>query len=475
MTRTHEFKSFELRSDDSWNLLCKVESVGPDLLCRIHGGDTHIGVIALSDWRQGRARTDRLVSEGHREGGIATHAAHSLCAASRRPVVCVCGIHFDGINKVEIDEISQSAHELARKAARMVEDRRFKADTASSDMLARIEDGAAKVVHDVKAFVATSWATLKKRHGPTVAESFAKNFHDKVSIFAPLYLSNACLNNCVYCGFRRSVRFKRTTLSVNDSIREAVYLADQGFRVLDLVTGEVPSDRFIDYVCEVSRAILGKTAISALNLNLGSLSYEQYRRLREAGATGYHLYQESYDPEVYFGVHESGQKRDMASRLTGLHRAIEAGFEKVGLGVLLGLGAPAAELSRMIAHAEIIRNDFPHVKLGFSLPRIQRVDKQCSYVPESSISDSAFMKYMLFLRLHFPDAHLTLTTRERPEVRDTLLPLGITKVSAGVSTAPGGYTHSAKTEAGQFAISDERTLDEMRKLVESSHRNPVLE
>jgi 2-iminoacetate synthase len=389
--------------------------------------------------------------------------------------VCLSGIHFDGITKADIDEISQSAFVLAKKAARMVEGRRLKADATASNLLAKIEERAEGIVLDIESLLATPWETVVDTQGPAAAESFTRNFGDRVSIFAPLYLSNACLNNCVYCGFRRSARFKRTTLSTDDSVREAAFLAGEGFRVLDLVTGEIPTDTFVDYVCGVTRAILENTDIGDVNLNIGSLSSEQYRRLREAGATGYHLYQESYDPDVYFEVHESGGKRDMASRLTGLHRAIEAGFEKVGLGLLLGLGSPAAELARMVAHAEIIRADFPHVKIGLSLPRIQRVDEDCSYESESTIPDADFMKFMLFLRLRFPDAHLTLTTRERSEVRDTLLPLGITKVSAGVSTSPGGYTHSVETETGQFSISDERTLDEMRKAIASAQLVPILE
>jgi 2-iminoacetate synthase len=475
MTQVDLFESFELHSDDPWNLVCSVEAVGSDLLCRIHGGDAHVGAVALAEWKSGRAQTNCLVADGHKEDKIAIHGAHRLCGASRRQVVCLCGIHFEGIAKDDISRISQSAFALTRKAARIVTDRRLKSGVAASTLLAEVELRADEIIPEVEKFLATPWENLIENHGGAAAESLSNNFGNRVAIFAPLYLSNACLNDCSYCGFRHSARFKRATLSAEESVGEAKFLASRGFRVLDLVTGEVPTDKFVDYVCGVTKRILAETEITGLNLNIGSLSSAQYERLSEAGASGYHLYQESYLPEVYFGVHESGQKRDMASRLTGLHRVVEAGFEKVGLGILLGLGSPVADLSRMVSHAEILREKFPDVKLGFSLPRIQEVDKDCSYEPAATISDAEFMKFMLFLRLRFPDAHLTLTTREGQEVRDALLPLGITKVSAEVSTSPGGYTHSVETETDQFSISDQRTLDEMQQTIHEAGLVPVLD
>jgi hypothetical protein len=128
MTEAGPFEKLELRSDDSWKLVCSVEAIGPDLLCRIHGGDTHIGAVALSEWRNGRAAAECLVAEGHREDKIAIHSAYKLCGASRRRAVCLCGIHFEGINKSEIEEISQSAFALATKVAEVVEDRRLSSD-----------------------------------------------------------------------------------------------------------------------------------------------------------------------------------------------------------------------------------------------------------------------------------------------------------------------------------------------------------
>jgi 2-iminoacetate synthase len=306
------------------------------------------------------------------------------------------------------------------------------------------------------------------------AAALADNFGNRVRVFAPLYLANACSNDCAYCGFRRSARFDRSRLSIEQAVQEAKYLAGLGHRTIDLVTGEIATDRFVDYVCEATRAILEATDIRRINLNLGALSTEQYRRLRSAGASGYHLYQETYAPRTYFEVHRRGLKRDLAYRLDGPHRAAEAGFESIGMGILLGLHAVREDLAALAAHARILIEDFPRLRLGFSLPRLQNVDAGCEYSAAAVVDDDEFVKAMLFLRLHFPCAHLTLTTRERPEVRDRLISLGVTKVSAGVSTAPGGYSLD-RPGVEQFDISDRRPLRAIVRLIQRSGGIPTYE
>ena len=465
---------FELISAEPWKIRCRVEAVGRDLLCRVHGGDVHVGAVARAQWKDGRVVTDCLVVEGHREDRIARHAAHKLCEASRRSVVCIAGIHFDRLERSAIDAISAAAYDLAVRAARRVADRRLTHAAATSPLLGRIEHGAAVVQAEIETFLATPWEELVSRHRAVVNSAFDREFAGRVRLFAPLYLSNGCTNDCAYCGFRHSAAFARTTLDVEQAVREATELARRGYRILDLVTGEVPTDGFVDYVANITRAVLTRTGIRGVNLNLGSLSAGQYRRLRTAGASGYHLYQETYGATGYFRAHRSGPKRDMAARLTGLHRAIEAGFEAVGLGVLLGLGPPAFDLARMVRHAELLQQDHPGVRIGFSLPRVRQVPHG-AFLPHTAVTDSAFMAAMLFLRLRFPAAHLTLTTREGRDVRDTLLPLGISKMSAGVSTSPGGYAASETGPTEQFPVSDPRSLAAVSRAIEAAGRIPVFE
>ena len=457
-----------LSSGPPWHLQCDVESNGNDYLCRIHGGDRHIGAVALSQWCSNRATTQCLTVSGHEERGIAVHAAQMLCSASRRPVGCIAGIHFDSLSRHEIEAIVQAVQALIRQAARRLEQQRLEAALdAPGCPLSRIESMSAGLSREIEAFLALPLNEAMDAARSLAAATLADSFGNRVGLFAPLYLCNACSNDCVYCGFRRSARFDRTRLSIEQAVQEARHLAGLGHRTIDLVTGEIPTDRFVDYVCEATRAILGATGIRRINLNLGALSTEQFRRLRAAGASGYHLYQETYVPRTYFEVHDRGLKRDMAHRLGGPHRAADAGFESIGLGILLGLRPIREDLAALAAHARILMEDCPRLRIGFSLPRLQSVDANCEYTVAAAVGDDEFVKAMLFLRLHFPSAHLTVTTRERPEVRDRLIPLGVTKVSAGVSTAPGGYTLD-RPGAGQFDISDRRPLADIVELVQRS-------
>jgi 2-iminoacetate synthase len=187
---------------------------------------------------------------------------------------------------------------------------------------------------------------------------------------------------------------------------------------------------------------------------------------------GYHLYQETYDVEAYFAAHRGGPKRDMAYRLDAPRRALAAGFEAVGLGVLLGLGPARADLAALVAHARLLEGAFPRAQLGFSLPRWQPAQA----VPELAgwpVSDEELCALFLFLRLELPRAHLTLTTRESEPLRDRLLPLGLTKLSAGVSTSPGGY--SGAEAVPQFHIQDRRSLSAVAARVRAAGLTPTLE
>ena len=194
---------------------------------------------------------------------------------------------------------------------------------------------------------------------------------------------------------------------------------------------------------------------------------------------GITLYQETYDPAAYVEVHAAGGKREMATRLEAPHRVATAGFEYLGMGVLLGLADPRSELASLAAHAAILREEHAGLEIGFSLPRFQAMEADPAYLPSRPVSDDDFIRALLFMRVARPEAHLTLTTRERPELRDTLLRYGVTRLSAGVSTAPGGYGSTAGGRGAgareQFQIADERSVDEVSALVRQSGLTPVFE
>lgn len=461
-------------------LIFTVERAGRDLLCHVHGGDAHVGSVALSEWRDGRVHTGCLSAEGHREEAIARHAAHTLCAAVHCTVACVAGIHFDGVSRADIRSISAQAYALARRAAETLRDDRLMAElTSTGGIHERIASRRTEFEQKLDRLYGMTVPESLKAHGEAINAGRAKSFGGDVRLFAPLYLSNACTNDCVYCGFRRSSSYERSRLSIEEAVAEANALHDRGIRAIDLVTGEIPADPFVDYVCEATAEILAQTGITRVHLNLGSLSTGQYTRLRMAGAVGYHLYQETYDPDAYFRTHRSGGKREMASRLEAPRRAAEAGFDYLGMGVLLGLAGLRRDVSSLAAHAALLREEFPGLGIGFSLPRVQTMEADPDYVPVHPVTDEDFIRAVLFLRLADPRAHITLTTRERPEVRDLLLRFGVTKLSAGVSTAPGGYVAAAgDAETGareQFRVADERTVDEIVALVSRAGLNPVFD
>jgi len=469
-----------LTSDGPHVLSFKVERAGRDLLCHVRGGDTHVGSLALSEWRDGRARTRCLSAEGHREEAIARHAAHTLCAAARCSVACVAGIHFDAASPSEIEAISADAYSLARRAAETMRDGRLRAElTATGGTYDRIASRRSASTDELDRLFGLPVSTALETHRQAIQAGRAEIFGGEVRIFAPLYLSNACTNDCVYCGFRRSSVYERNRLSIEEAVSEARALHSRGIRAIDLVTGEIPADPFVDYVCQSTGAILGETGITRVHLNLGSLSMDQYRRLRQAGAVGYHLYQETYDPEAYLRTHRSGGKREMASRLEAPRRAAEAGFDYLGMGVLLGLSDVKQDVTDLAAHAAIVQEEYPGIHLGFSLPRVQAMDADPGYAPAHPVSDDDFIRAMLFLRLAHPRAHLTLTTRERPEIRDMLLAFGVTKLSAGVSTAPGGYVAATVNDGNgareQFDVADERSVDEIAALVSKAGLTPVFD
>lgn len=352
------------------------------------------------------------------------------------------------------------------------------------------EFGLAKVVRtNVLRARLAAWFDLStvaaiERTRAVVAASPRAQPGDCVQFFAPLYLANPCANDCTYCGFRRSSRSPRTMLGPEQLLEEALILARQGHRSIDLVTGEIQRDVFVDYVCRAVELVRTRTPIERVHLNLGALSTAQYRRLHDAGAVGYHLYQETYDADVYQSVHPAGPKRDMAWRLEAPVRAASGGFESLGLGVLLGLAEPMEDLARLLEHARELRRGRKGLQLGFSLPRMQpagpRSWPQASALPGSAVppgspivpvGDREFVKAMLFLASEMPEAHLTLIPRKPPEIRKLLVPLCITQASAGASGHPGGY--SGGDAADPFEIRDRRSLPELMALVEAQGKRAV--
>jgi 2-iminoacetate synthase len=293
-------------------------------------------------------------------------------------------------------------------------------------------------------------------------ELTVKHFGRVMRFFAPLYLSNECVNICRYCGFSRNNAILRVTLTPEQVRQEARYLAAEGFRNVLLVAGEHP--RFVskDYVAECVKAARAE-GISAVSVEVAPMETADYVSWVSAGAEGLVVYQESYNREVYAEMHTSGPKRDFDWRLESVERGYAAGFRRLGIGALLGLWNWRQEAIALAAHAEYLLRHCWKAQLTISLPRLRPAAGE--FEPKYQVSERQLAQLVCALRLTFPKVGLVLSTRERAEVRDGLARLGITLMSAGAHTEPGGYTGAGKEslhltekgrQIGRFEIGDLR-------------------
>src|ERR1017187_8587272 len=269
-----------------------------------------------------------------------------------------------------------------------------------------------------------------------------KHFGRAIRFFAPLYVNNECLNICKYCGFSRDNPNLRVTLTVEQVATEAQYLREQGFRHILLVAGEHPHFISDNYLRDcVARLHADWPSIS---LEVGPMETEQYVPIVQAGAEGLVVYQETYDRGVYDAMHVSGPKKDMNWRLDTLERGYAAGFKRLGIGALLGLAPWRNEAIALVAHAAHLLKKCWMAQLTISAPRLRPAAGE--FEPLVNMNDREFVQFICALRLAFPEVGLVLSTRESAKLRDNLIPLGITLMSAGSHTEPGGYTGQGKGE-----------------------------
>jgi len=301
----------------------------------------------------------------------------------------------------------------------------------------------------------------KRRHGKTIR------------LFAPLYLSNECINNCSYCGFSRDNSILRATLPVNEVVKGAQQLKLQGFRNVLLVAGEHPKFISKGYVNACVQKL--HRFIPSISLELGPLDVAQYRLLVKSGAEGLVVYQETYDRNAYLTYHTAGPKKNFDWRLGTPERAYAAGFRRLGIGALFGLSDWRSEAIALAAHAQWLMKHCWKAQITVSIPRI----RPCagSFEPVDLISDRDLTQLICALRLFLPDVGIVLSTRESASLRNGLIPLGVTHMSAGSHTSPGGYsaletpTETQATE--QFNIADDRAPDEVARQIDRLGYEPV--
>jgi 2-iminoacetate synthase len=259
-------------------------------------------------------------------------------------------------------------------------------------------------------------------------------------LFAPLYLSNECINSCRYCGFSRENPILRTTLSVDEVVKEARHLAAAGFRQLLLVAGEHPKFVSRDYLADCVRALLND--FSSISIEIAPMETEDYVPIVEAGAEGLVVYQETYNRAIYDQLHLAGPKKDFAWRLVCPERGYDAGFRRIGIGALLGLAPWREEAVALAAHLEYLLKRCWKSSLTVSVPRLRPAAGE--FRPRFPISDRDLVHIVCALRVAFPKVGIVLSTREPAPLRDLLIQVGVTMMSAGSHTEPGGYTGQGK-------------------------------
>ncbi|MGM9991767.1 MAG: [FeFe] hydrogenase H-cluster radical SAM maturase HydG [Candidatus Bruticola sp.] len=302
-----------------------------------------------------------------------------------------------------------------------------------------------------------------------LAEKLKKDFYgNRIVIFAPLYLSNYCVNGCLYCPYHfKNKHIARKKLTQEDIVREVTALQDMGHKRLALETGEDPIHNPLEYILESIKTIYSikhkNGAIRRVNVNIAATSIENYRRLKDAGIGTYVLFQETYNKDSYEILHPTGPKHNYAYHTEAMDRAMEGGIDDVGLGVLFGLEGYRYEFAALLMHTEHLEAVFgvgPHT---ISMPRIKHADDIDPNAFQHAISDDIFAKISACIRISVPYTGMIISTREGQKVRERLLHLGISQISGASRTSVGGYAEEEKVEdnSAQFDVSDQRSLDEI--------------
>lgn len=296
-----------------------------------------------------------------------------------------------------------------------------------------------------------------------------QHFGRVIQLFIPLYISNYCSNECTYCGFNLTNGIKRQKLTLEEIEEEAQAIASTGMQHLLFLTGEAKSVTPMDYLVQAVEVM--KKYFASVSIEVFPMDVAEYRVLKQAGVDGLVLYQEVYDRNIYKKVHLRGQKVDYRYRLDAPERGAKAGFRYVNIGALLGLGEKRSEAFFAGLHGKYIEDNYLDTEVAFSLPRLNPAEGDFS--PEVTVDDRSFVQFLTALRLFMPRAGISVSTRESAAFRDNLIPLGVTRYSAGSRTGVGGYAKPDPTGTPQFEITDERSVEEVAAAIIQHGYQPV--
>lgn len=350
-------------------------------------------------------------------------------------------------------------------------------DTTERTLLPVLQRGRALSLADFAALISPAAQPHLETLGMLSQRLTQRHFGKTIRLFAPLYLSNECVNICKYCGFSRHNDIPRITLPVPMVVEQAQRLAKQGFRSILVVAGEHPKFVSNGYVEEVIQSLL--PIAPSILLELGPLKTDPYKPFVAAGAEGLVVYQETYHKPTYQELHVAGPKKRYHWRMDAAERAFDAGFRRLGIGALFGLYDWRYDAIALAAHALYLTRRCWKAQLSISLPRMRPAAGD--FKQSHFMTDREFVQVMCALRLLLPHASIVLSTREAPRLRDGLISLGVTSMSAGSCTEPGGYssydeaswTSSNAHEGEQFHISDERSPAQVADVIRSRGYEPV--
>ncbi|MBI2831151.1 MAG: 2-iminoacetate synthase ThiH [Chloroflexi bacterium] len=333
-----------------------------------------------------------------------------------------------------------------RRTPAQIERALAKSELQEQDFLALLSPRATDFIEDI----------AQAAHRATV-----QNFGRTILLYTPMYLANYCVNHCVYCAFNADNNIERRKLSLVEVESEAQAIAGTGLKHILILTGESRTQSPVSYIKECVSVL--KRHFSSISIEIYPLHTEEYAELIAAGVDGLTIYQEVYDEKIYSRLHPGGPKHDYRFRLEAPERAGLAGIRTINIGALLGLGDWRREVFFTGVHALYLQKRFPDVEISVSCPRMRPY--LGGYKPEFPASDRDLVQSILALRLFLPRLGITISTRENSKLRDNLLKLGITRMSAGSSTVVGGHTDYKGNNIGQFEIADHRSVAEVQEAV----------
>jgi 2-iminoacetate synthase len=353
----------------------------------------------------------------------------------------------------------------------ILEDNSLKDKTFQTDVIKKSKEAKGLTLKESAALLNIQSPEILEELFHTAKEVKEKIYGNRLVLFAPLYLTNVCVNNCLYCAFRRDNKeLKRKTLSIEEIENEVKFLVGQGHKRILLVAGEHPKKDYLDYIGETCDTVynvkINNGNIRRVNINTAPLSTNDFRKLKSFNIGTYQCFQETYNFETYKLMHPDGPKSDFAWRLYAMDRALEAGIDDVGIGALFGLVDYKFETLGLLNHAFYLDEKFgigPHT---ISVPRLEpALNAPVAEKPPFSVDDLSFKNLVAVIRLAVPYTGIILSTREKAELRRELFSVGVSQISAGSRTSPGAYKETnddiREKEMQQFQLGDHRTLDEV--------------